>query len=254
MAWVLGSGFQPLLDRFRIESELDAASIPGFPRPRVQGHSGRLLVTKVENLKVLIVSGRPHFYEGHSMEVVMFPIRLLAECGVQQLVLTNAAGGINTSYQPGDFMLISDHINLTGVNPLRGFPVQDGRCFLDLSDAYCQKLRAAFRAAAVAENIPLHEGVYAGVSGPTYETPAEIRAFRSLGADAVGMSTVPEVLMARYCGMRVSALSCITNLAAGMTPVKLSHQEVLMAGRQNASNAARLLQRFAATFQNGAKS
>lgn len=178
------------------------------------------------------------------METVVAPVRLLAECGVTRLVLTNAAGSINPSYKPGDFMLFSDHINFIGVNPLRGLPVEDGRCFVDLSDTYSLEMRNAFKNAAAKENLTLHEGVYLGVSGPSYETPAEIRAFRSLGADAVGMSTIPEVLMARYCGMKVAAFSCLTNYAAGLAAAKLSHQDVLKTGEINAGNAARLLGRF----------
>jgi purine-nucleoside phosphorylase len=253
LALILGSGFQRVLDSFRIEGDLDVTSIVGFPEPRVKGHSGRLVVANIEGVRVLVLSGRAHYYEGHSMETVMFPVRMLAECQVRQLVLTNAAGGINPAYQPGDFMLFSDHINFIAVNPLRGLPVEDGRCFVDLSDTYCAGLRASFRTAAQQENISLQEGVYLGVSGPSYETPAEIRAFRTLGADAVGMSTIPEALMARYCGMRVAALSCITNHAAGLSSVRLSHQEVLQAGQKNAANAARLLRRFAINVRNDAK-
>ena len=245
LALVLGSGFRDVLTSFHIESEVAFADIPGFPTPRVKGHSGRVMVAELGGLEMLILSGRAHYYEGHSMETVMFPVRVLAECGVNELLLTNAAGGINPEYKPGDFMLFSDHINFTGANPLRGLSVEDGHCFVDLSDAYCPDLAGKLRAAAREENITLREGVYLGVSGPTYETPAEIRAFRTWGADAVGMSTIPEVLMARYCGMRVAAISCITNCAAGMNPGKLSHQEVLQAGQANTANAARLFKRFA---------
>jgi inosine/guanosine/xanthosine phosphorylase family protein len=150
-------------------------------------------------------------------------------------------------------MLFSDHINLIGVNPLRGLPVDDGRCFVDLSDTYCAALRLELQAAAREEGIPLHEGVYLGVSGPSYETPAEIRAFRIWGADAVGMSTIPEALMGRYCGLNVAAVSCITNRAAGIGPGKLSHEEVLGAGEANAANAARLFGRFASRRKAGVK-
>jgi purine-nucleoside phosphorylase len=179
------------------------------------------------------------------MEEVMFPIEVLAECGVRELLLTNAAGGINREYRPGDFMVFSDHINLLGVNPLRGMSVEDGKCFVDLSDAYCTGLRGELKAAARRVGVRMREGVYIGVPGPSYETPAEIRSFRKLGADAVGMSTIPEVLMARYCGMRVAAISCITNYASGIKKGKLSHKEVLRAGQSNASNAAKLLRAFA---------
>ena len=245
-ALVLGSGFQEVLTSFRIVAEINVSELPGFPELRVKGHADRLLLAQIAGMNALIFSGRAHYYEGHSMAAVMFPVQLLAECGVTDLLLTNAAGGINPEYKPGDFMMFADHINFIGVNPLRGLPVGDGRCFVDLSDTYCAELRAQLRSAAQLEGIPLHEGTYIGVSGPSYETPAEIRAFRTWGADAVGMSTIPEVLMARYCGIKVAALSCITNPAAGMHPGKLSHEEVLEAGRANASNAARLMMRFAA--------
>jgi inosine/guanosine/xanthosine phosphorylase family protein len=245
MALVLGSGFQDVLDGVQIDAETDVSRIPGFPELGVKGHPGRVVVARMAGLRMLVLAGRAHYYEGHSMEAVMYPVRLLAECGVKELFLTNAAGGINPEYKPGAFMVFSDHINFIGVNPLRGLPVEDGRCFVDLSDTYCSEFRGMLRRAGKEEGITVHEGVYIGVAGPTYETPAEIRAFRMWGADAVGMSTIPEVLMARYCGMKVAALSCITNYAAGLGAGKLSHAEVLQAGRANGANAARLLRRFA---------
>lgn len=245
LALVLGSGFQDVLAILDIEAEASFSSLPSFPVPAVQGHSGRLLIGKVAGLRILVCSGRAHYYEGHSMAEVMLPVKVLAGCGVREILFTNAAGGINLRYRPGDFMLFKDHINFTGVNPLRGLPVQEGRCFVDLSDTYCTRLSKQLKSAAHAEGVPLREGIYLGVSGPSYETPAEIRAFRKLGADAVGMSTIPEVLMARYCGMKVAALSCITNFAAGVRRGKLSHKEVLQAGRDNASNASRIIRRFA---------
>ena len=243
-ALVLGSGFQQVLAGLAIAAELEMAEIAGFPQPKVKGHSGRIVVAEVEGKRLLVLSGRSHFYEGHAMGTVVAPVRLLAESGVTRLILTNAAGSINPSYKPGDFMLFSDHINFIGVNPLRGLPVEDGRCFVDLSDTYSLEMRNAFKDAAAIENLTLHEGVYLGVCGPSYETPAEIRAFRTLGADAVGMSTIPEVLMARYYGMKVAAFSCLTNYAAGLGAAKLSHQDVLKTGEINAGNAARLLRRF----------
>ena len=179
------------------------------------------------------------------MERVMFPVRALAAAGITELLLTNAAGGINSRYEPGDFMIFSDHINFTGVNPLRGLPRAEGKCFVDLTEVYSPELRAKLQSAARKEKITLHEGVYIGVSGPSYETPAEIRAFRTMGADAVGMSTIPEVLMARYCGLNVAAVSCITNHAAGTNKEPLSHQEVLNVGRKSAEKAVRLITAFA---------
>jgi purine-nucleoside phosphorylase len=238
LALILGSGFHDVLSAFKILGEVSFSELAGFPVPAVKGHSGRMISGTLAGLEFLVCAGRPHYYEGHSMEQVMFPIEVLAGCGVRELLLTNAAGGINRGYRPGDFMIFSDHINLLGVNPLRGRPVEDGRCFVDLSDAYCRNLRAELKAAARRVGARMREGVYLGVSGPSYETPAEIRAFRKMGADAVGMSTIPEVLMARYCGMRVAALSCITNFAAGMSGERLSHKEVLHAGQSNATSAA----------------
>ena len=244
-ALVLGSGFQGIVSALKIEAEIGFDQLPGFPTLAVQGHAGRLFLVNLGGFRMVICAGRAHYYEGHEMETVMFPTRVLAACGVEEVVFTNAAGGINRRYQPGDLMLFRDHINHIGVNPLRGFPAQDGKCFVDLSDTYCRRLRKEFKMAARTEEITLREGVYIGVSGPAYETPAEIRAFRHWGADAVGMSTIPEVLMARYCGMSVAAISCITNFAAGMRRDKLSHREVLKAGRDHASNALRMIEGFA---------
>ncbi len=244
-ALILGSGFDSVRDALRIEKAISFKRLPGFPQPAVAGHAGELLRAEIGGLPLLVGCGRTHFYEGATMLEVMFPIRALAAAGVQEVLLTNAAGGINARYKPGDFMMFSDHINFTGVNPLRGSPQEAGRCFVDLTHVYSPGLRATLRAAARKAKVLLHEGIYLGVSGPSYETPAEIRAFRLLGADAVGMSTIPEVLMARYCGLDVAALSCITNRAAGSNPRPLSHQEVLAVGRRSAERAARLIEVFA---------
>lgn len=244
---VLGSGFREVLDSVEVKAALPFGALPGFPELAVKGHPAQLILGSIAGLTIIICAGRAHFYEGHSMEAVTFPIDLLAECSVRELLLTNAAGGINRAYKPGDFMLFSDHINMIGVNPLRGRPVADGKSFVDLSDTYCARLCAELKAAAKRARLRLREGVYLGVSGPSYETPAEIRAFRRLGADAVGMSTIPEVLVARYHGIEVAALSCITNFASGLREQKLSHQEVLEAGRRNAAEAALLLSSFASS-------
>ena len=245
LALVLGSGFDSLIESLRVMKRVSFRELEGFPVSTVPGHSAELIRAELEGLPVLVCAGRAHFYEGFTMEEVTFPVRALAEAGVQEILLTNAAGGINPRYKPGDFMLFADHINFTGVNPLRGLPRADGRCFVDLSEAYDPALRQELRSAARREKIRLHEGVYLGVSGPSYETPAEIRAFHRLGADAVGMSTIPEVLIGRYSGLKVGALSCITNHAAGISDHPLSHDEVLAVGRQSAQNAARLLSAFA---------
>jgi purine-nucleoside phosphorylase len=194
------------------------------------------------------LSGRAHFYEGHAMEQVTFAVRVLAACGVTDLLLTNAAGGINRKFRAGDFMLVTDHINFMGANPLRG-PARPGvPRFVDLTGAYDARLAALMRQAGRRAGVKLRRGVYLAVSGPSYETPAEIRAFARLGADAVGMSTVPEVIVARQCGLRVAALSCITNLAAGVGRHPLTHEEVLAAGERVRTAAARLLKKFARLY------
>jgi purine-nucleoside phosphorylase len=255
LAVVLGSGFDPKALGFEVRQGIPFRKLPGFPVAGVEGHAGELLLASLEGLPFLLCHGRAHFYEGHDMAAVMFPVRVLARLGVEEVVLTNAAGGINAKFRPGDFMLVSDHINLTGVNPLRGLPgsgEQAGACFVDLSEAYSRRLRKEFRAAATRARVRLREGIYLGVAGPSYETPAEIRAFRKLGADAVGMSTIPEVLVARSLGLEVAAISCITNRAAGMDHRKLSHEEVLETGLKSAGAAASLLGEFArARFRQG---
>jgi purine-nucleoside phosphorylase len=251
LAFVLGSGFQNVISGFRILREVKYCELPGFPPTTVAGHSGTLLLTEVQGLPCLVCSGRAHFYEGYSMEAVMFPVRMLANCGVKELVLTNAAGGINPRYRPGDFMLFSDHINFTGVNPLRGQNIEEGVRFVDLTRAYAPDLRREFLSASRRASVKLHSGVYIGVSGPSYETPAEIRAFSKLGADAVGMSTIPEALMARSVGMNVAAISCITNPAAGMRRKELSHQEVLEAGQRSTEEALKLFTAFASARVSG---
>lgn len=245
LAVVLGSGFQDVLGQSDIIEAIDFEQLPGFPQLRVSGHPGRLSLARFGQLQVLVCGGRAHYYEGHEMEQVTFPVRVMAGLGVKEIMLTNAAGGINPGFRPGDFMVFSDHINFTGVNPLRGLPVLDNRCFVDLTDAYSNALNKELLAAARKTGVKVHRGVYLAVSGPSYETPAEIRAFRKLGADAVGMSTIPEVLMARYHGINVAAISCITNPAAGLSPRKLSHSEVLNRGRESAQAAGRWLEEFA---------
>lgn len=242
---VLGSGFQPALDAFEIRSEIPLPALTGFPVPAVPGHQPRLLLAELEGWRVLLLAGRAHFYEGHAMAQATFPIRVLAQCGVRQLLLTSAAGAIHRKFRPGNFAIISDHINLMGENPLRGVSPAAGACFVDLQDAYSPALRQALGRAARAAGISAREGVYLAVSGPSYETPAEIRAFRGLGADLVGMSLVPEVLMARYLGVEVAAISCLTNLAAGLASDRLTHQGVLEASHRSAAGIESWLRRFA---------
>jgi purine-nucleoside phosphorylase len=216
----------------------------------VAGHDGELVIGKLGGTPVLVLSGRAHFYEGHPMERVTFAVRVLAACGITDLLLTNAAGGINRKFRAGDFMMLTDHINLMGVNPLRG-PCPTGRArFVDLTQAYDPGLRKLVQDSARQAGVRLHAGIYLAVSGPSYETPAEIRAFARLGADAVGMSTVPEAIVARQCGLRVAGLSCITNLAAGISQTPLSHGEVLETGERVKLPAAALLKSFAQHYGN----
>ena len=245
---VLGSGFQHVLTRRTIVYEVPYAEIPGCPLSTVPGHEGRLVLTYLAKTPVVILSGRAHFYEGHSMEAVTFAIRLLAALEVKSVLLTNAAGGISSRLKPGDFMYLTDHINLMGMNPLRGTATPGLPRFVDLTETYDPSLARLLKAAAAKAKARVHGGVYLAVSGPSYETPAEIRAFAKLGADAVGMSTVPEAVVARQCGLRVAGLSCITNRAAGLGKTRLSHSEVLATGAAVREPAVKLLEQFAELY------
>ena len=227
LALVLGSGFGGVATLLEHSQRIPYTDLPGFPQPGVPGHAGLLYVGTLHGVPAVLLSGRVHFYEGRSLAEITFPIRVLAHWGVQDLILTNAAGGIHPRFRPGDFMLVRDHINLMGDNPLRGPDWPGLTRFVDLTRAYDPTLSRGLALTARTARIRLHRGVYLAVSGPSCETPAEIRAFAKLGADAVGMSTVPEVIVARQCGLRVAAVSCITNLAAGRTRRPLTHQEVL---------------------------
>jgi purine-nucleoside phosphorylase len=244
LAIVLGSGFHHVLTELRVEKKISYAKIPGFPKPTVRGHAGELYFGHLDNTPVLVLSGRAHFYEGHSMERVTFPVRILAAFGIRDLLLTNAAGGINRNFQPGDFMVLTDHINLMGVNPLRGEPAARQPRFVDMTQVYASKLNALLLRAGRRGNLKLRRGVYLAVSGPSYETPAEIRAFAKLGADAVGMSTVPEAIVARQCGLNMAAVSCITNPAAGTGKGPLSHSDVLEVAERVKKLAVELLKNF----------
>jgi purine-nucleoside phosphorylase len=241
---VRGSGFHHVLTELRVDRKIACARIPGFPVPGVSGHAGEIIFGKLGGTPVLVLSGRAHFYEGYSMEQVTFPIRTLAELGIRDLLLTNAAGGIDPDFRRGDFMVLTDHINLMGVNPLRGEGVPGRSRFVDMTQVYDLKLSALLFRAGKSANLKLHRGVYLAVSGPSYETPAEIRAFAQLGADAVGMSTVPEAMVARQCGLNVAAVSCITNPAAGLGNGPLSHAEVLKTAKQAGVLAVELLKKF----------
>jgi purine-nucleoside phosphorylase len=243
LAIVLGSGFHHALTELRVDKKISHAKIPGFPKPTVSGHAGELYFGHLGKTPVLVLSGRAHFYEGHPMERVTFAVRTLAAFGVRDLLLTNAAGGLNKKFRAGDFMVLTDHINFMGTNPLRGAP-----SFVDMTQVYDARLSALLFKAARKCKMKLQRGVYLAVSGPSYETPAEIRAFAKLGADAVGMSTVPEAIVARQCGLNVAAISCITNLAAGISKENLSHTEVLETAEKVKVLAAKLLKTFAELY------
>jgi purine-nucleoside phosphorylase len=225
---ILGSGLGNVVDAVDIEATIPYGEIPGARASTVLGHQGRLVLGHAKGTPVAMMQGRVHFYEGYEMQEVMFLSRVLGRLGIKKLIVTNAAGGVNTSYTPGDLMLISDHINLMGVNPLRGPNIEDlGVRFPDMSDAYSEELRGIAHEVAKQIGLDVKEGVYLALSGPTYETPAEIRAFRILGADAVGMSTAPEVIAMAQMQIPVLGISCITNMAAGVIKQKLMHQEVM---------------------------
>lgn len=224
---VLGSGLGGLADEVEDARIISYRQIPHLPSSTVPGHAGRLVAGRWHGREVVVLSGRIHRYEGHDPSKVSMPVQMLAAMGVDTLVVTNAAGAINAAFAPGDLMLISDHINLMGGNPLVG--MNDDRIgprFPDMTEAYSRELREIALRLAAARGVTVREGVYAGVLGPSYETPAEIRMLRALGADAVGMSTVPEVIAARHVGMRVLGLSCLTNMGAGMSGSVLDHAEV----------------------------
>jgi len=228
LAIILGSGLGEYADSFAESQIIPYADIPHCPTSTVPGHKGRFVFGGNSQTSVVAMQGRFHFYEGYSLEQVTFPIRVLGILGVRRLIVTNAAGGINPQFVGGDLMLIHDHINLMGTNPLRGLHHESfGQRFPDMTEAYNREDGVVFRTVAKQLGIALKQGVYVGLSGPSYETPAEIRMLRTLGADAVGMSTVPEVIVANQMGMLVSGISCITNMAAGLNSAKLTHEEVM---------------------------
>ncbi|HEX3856662.1 MAG TPA: purine-nucleoside phosphorylase [Verrucomicrobiae bacterium] len=248
LAIVLGSGFHHALTKLRVAKKISYAKIPGFPKPTVSGHAGELYFGHLDRTPVLVLSGRAHFYEGHEMERVTFATRTLAAFGITDLLLTNAAGGIHKNFRPGDFMVLTDHINFMGANPLRGAHIRGLPRLVDLTETYDKKLRELLFRAGKISKLKLQRGVYLAVSGPSYETPAEIRAFAKLGADAVGMSTVPEAIVARQCGLRVAGISCITNLAAGIGKENLSHSEVLKTAERVKKSGASLVKFFAELY------
>jgi purine-nucleoside phosphorylase len=229
-ALVLGSGLGGLADEIQDAVRIPYAEIPGFPRSTVAGHAGALVAGILNGVEVVAMQGRFHLYEGWDAAEVALPIRALSALGAELLLLTNAAGGLRPGMESGELMLLADHINLTGRNPLTGPVVGREERFPDMSEPYDRELRRLAESIALELRIPLSQGVYAALLGPSYETPAEVRMLRTLGADAVGMSTVPEVLVARALGLRVLAISCVTNLAAGLGPAALSHEEVMEVG------------------------
>lgn len=225
---ILGSGLGVLADLIEQPIVVDYSRIPHFPVSTVEGHAGELVVGTIKGKQVLVMKGRFHAYEGYGAETVSFPVRVMKELGVEKLIVTNAAGGINENYQVGDLMVISDHLNLTYRNPLIGpNDSQLGVRFPDMSEAYSKRLRKLAHEVAASQDFKLQEGVYVGLLGPNYETPAEIRMFRTLGGDSVGMSTVPEVIVARHAGIEVLGFSCISNMASGILDQPLSHAEVM---------------------------
>jgi purine-nucleoside phosphorylase len=248
LALVLGSGFHHVLSELEVDTQIPYDKLPGFPPTGVSGHAGKLFIGYLGGTPVMVLSGRAHYYEGHPMTQVTFAVRALAAYGIRALLLTNAAGGVNRSFQPGDFMVLTDHINLMGTNPLLGRPLPGLPRFVDLTCAYDPGLRRLLRQAGRKCGTELKTGTYLAVCGPSYETPAEIRAFARLGADAIGMSTVPEVIVARQCSLKVAALSCITNLAAGRSRKTLSHAEVLETADRVKNVAAQLLKNFARLY------
>ena len=228
LGMILGSGLGDFADTLENPVVIPFTDIPDFPAATVPGHTGAFVFGTKYGRRVVCLQGRLHYYEGHPMQVLTMPVRIMARLGIELLVLTNAAGGVNKDYRPGSLMLISDHINYSGMNPLIGVTDPElGTRFPDVTDLYSSALRLKLKMAAVEAGIPLRQGVYMMFSGPNYETPAEIRMARILGADAVGMSTVPEAIVAAQCGIKCLGISCITNLAAGVSPNKLSHQEVM---------------------------
>ncbi|MED4173274.1 purine-nucleoside phosphorylase [Halalkalibacterium halodurans] len=225
---ILGSGLGILADEIEQPVKVPYSDIPYFPVSTVQGHAGQLVIGMLEGKQVIAMQGRFHFYEGYSLEVVTFPVRVMKALGVEQIIVTNAAGGVNESFEAGDLMIIRDHINNMAQNPLIG-PNDEafGVRFPDMSNAYSERLRTLAKEKGNTLNLKLQEGGYVANTGPVYETPAEVRMIRKLGGDAVGMSTVPEVIVARHAGLEVLGISCISNMAAGILPQPLSHDEVI---------------------------
>ncbi len=242
VAVVLGSGLGGFVESLSSRAAIPYSEIPHFPRSSVEGHSGSLVAGTFQSVPLFVMAGRVHAYEGYTAEEVVFPVRVLGTLGVKTLVLTNAAGAVNTAFKPGELMILTDHVNFTGLNPLVGGEYADlGHRFTDMTEGYHGKLVAACEGSARRIGLNMRKGVYLGLLGPSFETPAEIRMFRTLGVDAVGMSTVLECIAANQMGVKVLGISCITNMAAGILPRKLDHKEVMEVGARVKSVIEELL-------------
>ncbi len=255
---VLGSGLGAVADAVLDPIRVAYQDIPGFPHSTVEGHSGQIVAGHLNKVPVIVMQGRVHYYEGYTPAQVTFPMRVLGALGIRAAVLTNAAGGIKQGYEIGQLVALADHINFMGWNPLTGPNEPRFACipgaglrFFDMTEAYSRKLRDLARKAAAEEDLLLEEGVYLATPGPSFETPAEIHAFRTLGATLVGMSTVPETIVARHMGIEVLGISCVTNLAAGLSATQLSHEEVFEAGRKVEHRLASLLSRLIPQIEAG---
>jgi purine-nucleoside phosphorylase len=247
VAIVLGSGLGDFAEDFAEPTVIPYSEVPGFVTSTAEGHAGQLVIGKLDGLPILAMQGRVHFYEGYSLEEVTFPIRVFKLLGIKTIVLTNAAGGIDVQLSQGALMVISDHLNLMGVNPLRGMNDERfGPRFPDMSEVYSRELQEIVVEEARNMAVEVRRGIYAALTGPSYETPAEIHMLRTFGADAVGMSTVPEAIVARHMGMSVLGISCITNMAAGITDEPINHEEVMETGRRVRAMFAELLRRVIA--------
>ncbi len=248
LALIVGSGLGGIAKDIVRPTVISYAELPHFPRPTVAGHAGQMIFGEMAGKKVMVLSGRFHYYEGRTPAEIVYPIHVVDALNIKVLIVTNAAGGINPQFNPGDLMIIEDHINLMGVNPLVGMTDNSAVKFVDMSQAYSTRLREKLDNAAVKSQIAVRRGVYLATTGPSYETPAEVKAFAWIGADAVGMSTVPEVIVARYHNIEVAGISCITNLAAGITNKKLSHEEVLAVGAATQDRLGKWLTTFIETL------
>lgn len=255
VALVLGSGLGSFVDSIEDQVIVPYQDIPHFVATSIEGHKGQIVAGRIDKVNIIALQGRFHYYEGYHMSQVVLPVRVTAALGAHTCLITNAAGGVNLDFKPGDLMIIEDHINLMGMNPLMGKEsALFGPRFPDMSETYCRKSIQLLKEIAASENIDIQQGVYAANIGPTYETPAEVRMLRTLGADAVGMSTVPESIAAHHLGMRVVGVSCITNMAAGIDNEKLSHDDVKATAGRVVNDFSLLLEEFIKRFESDIQS